>query len=302
MITKGEFDVLVTIDQYKKESGKITQRFLSGKLELSVGTINVIVTSLLNNKLIDKIDKKYKVTCSGYSELEPYRVKKAIFIAAGFGSRLVPITLNTPKPLIMIHGKKIIETLLEAVIEAEINEIVIVRGYLKEQFDVLRNKYPQIKFIDNPIYNESNNISSVYFARHELKNAYILESDLLLYNNKLIRKYEYSSNYLGIPVEKTDDWCFLLKKGKINEMKIGGTFCHQMVGISYWDLEDAKKLSKDIEIIMEQPGGKELYWDQVALDKKIKEYNISLRNCKKEDIIEIDTFNELKQIDKVYDC
>ena len=129
--------------------------------------------------------------------LEPYKVKRAIFLAAGFGSRLVPITLNTPKPLVMVHGKKIIETLLDAVVASGIQEIIIVRGYLKDQFDVLLKKYPNIKFIDNDYYNEANNISSAYLIRNYVENAYIFESDLMLYNPNLIRKYEYSSNYLG---------------------------------------------------------------------------------------------------------
>ena len=55
-----------------------------------------------------------------------------------------------------------------------------------------------IKFIENPIYNESNNISSVVCASYLLKNAYVLEADLLLYNPKLITKYQYESNYLGV--------------------------------------------------------------------------------------------------------
>lgn len=45
-----------------------------------------------------------KITDTGFAALEPYRVKRAIFIAAGFGSRLVPITLNTPKPLVRVHN------------------------------------------------------------------------------------------------------------------------------------------------------------------------------------------------------
>ena len=63
--------------------------------------------------------------------LEPYRVKRAVVIAAGFGTRMVPITLNTPKPLVRVHGKRIIDTLLDAVAEAGIPEIVLVRGYLE---------------------------------------------------------------------------------------------------------------------------------------------------------------------------
>ena len=122
----------------------------------------------------------YLLAKKGLQELEPYRVKRAIFIAAGFGSRLVPITLNTPKPLVRVKGVRIIDTLLDAVIAAGIEEIIIVRGYLAEQFDQLKYKYPMVKFVENPLYNEANNISSVMCIRYLLSNAYILEADLLL--------------------------------------------------------------------------------------------------------------------------
>lgn len=69
-----------------------------------------------------------KITSAGISALEPYRAKRAIFIAAGFGSRLVPITFNTPKPLVRVHGQRIIDGLIDACLEAGINEIYIVRG------------------------------------------------------------------------------------------------------------------------------------------------------------------------------
>ena len=47
--------------------------------------------------------------------------------------------------------------------------------------------------------------------------------------------------------------------------------------------------------------GIERYWEQVMLDIRKNDYKIYLRECKREDIIEIDTFNELKAIDKTYD-
>ena len=49
------------------------------------------------------------------------------------------------------------------------------------------------------------------------------------------------------------------------------------------------------------PGGKEKYWEQVMLEVKKNDYKIYLRECNRGDIIEIDTFNELKAIDKSYD-
>jgi CTP:phosphocholine cytidylyltransferase-like protein len=240
------------------------------------------------------------ITSAGIKALEPYRVKRAIFIAAGFGSRLVPITLNTPKPLIRVKGIRIIDTLLDAVTAAGIEEIIIVRGYLGEQFDQLKYKYPQIQFLENPLYNESNNISSLMCARFMLQNAYVLESDLLLTNPALVSKYQYATNYLGVPTERTDDWCLETRNGIVTRMRVGGRNCHHMFGISYWNQTDGAKLANHIKQVYEMPGGKERYWDQVALEYFINEYAVEVRECTFDDITEIDTFNELKKLDETY--
>lgn len=298
-LTSGQFEILVRIERHQDQ--KHSQRELAKAFNVSLGVINKTIQELLEKELIVALgNSRYEVTLKGYEWLEPYRVKKAIFMAAGFGSRMVPVTLNTPKPLIMVHGKKIIETLLDAVLEAGINEIIIVRGYLSEQFDVLLKKYPMIKFIENPIYNEANNISSAYLVKDLLANAYMLESDLVLYNKEIIRKYEYSSNYTGMKVDVTDDWCFETKKDIITKVKVGGKDVHHMFGISYWSREDAKQMSEDIDKVFHSPGGKERYWDEVPLKDCIDHYSIRIRPVNKGDVVEIDTFNELKQIDPVY--
>ena len=213
---------------------------------------------------------------------------------------MVPITLNTPKPLVRVHGKRIIETLLDAVTAVGIPEIVLVRGYLGEQFEVLRNRYPSLTFLHNPLYNEANNISSAWVARDLLQNAYVCEADLLLGNPGLIRKYEYRSNYLGQYRERTDDWCFVVKRGLIKELKVGGQDCYHMYGISYWTAQDGAQLAQDIDQVYRMPGGKERYWDEVALRVCSKNYKVQVRPCFEGDIVEIDTFNELKQVDPVY--
>ena len=299
-LTLNQFEVLTYIE--KKQDEKITQRDISKKCRLSLGNVNKVLAELQEQELVKVMDGTgYTVTLKGYEWLEPYRVKKAIFMAAGFGSRMVPVTLNTPKPLIQVHGKRIIETLLDAVLDAGITDITIVRGYLGEQFDLLKRKYPMIKFVENPIYNEANNISSAYLVRDMLANAYVLESDLVLYNKELIRKYEYTTNYLGMYTDRTDDWCFETKKGYITKVRVGGEDVHHMFGISYWTKEDAEKMEHDIEKVFMSPGGKERYWDEVALRECIDNYNVWVREIDAGEIIEIDTYNELKQIDSIYD-
>lgn len=294
MLTKKEFDILVFLTDAKEV---LTQRELADEMGCSVGTINKVIKDLTERGFINNGE----ITEAGVTALEPYKVKRAVFIAAGFGSRMVPITFNTPKPLVRVNGIRIIDTLLDAVVEAGIPEIVIVRGYLGEQFDQLLYKYPNIKFVENPIYNEANNISSAVCVKYMLQNAYVLEADLLLKNKKLIRKYEYTTNFLGIPVERTEDWCLVTNdKGIVIEEKVGGLNCHQMVGISYWTEEDGNKLAYDIDEVYHSPGGKERYWEQVPMVYKKENYKVHIRECKFEDITEIDTFNELKQIDKLY--
>lgn len=297
--TLNQFEVLTLIE--RKQDEKLTQRDIAKKCHLSLGNVNKVLAELQEAEVIRiQENTRYEVTLKGYERLEPYRVKKAIFMAAGFGSRMVPVTLNTPKPLIQVHGKKIIETLLDAVLDVGITDITIVRGYLGEQFDLLLKKYPMLKFVENPIYNEANNISSAYVVRDMLANAYVLESDLLLYNKELIRKYEYTTNYLGLPVKRTDDWCFETRKGYITKVRVGGENVDHMYGISYWTKEDAEKMERDIEKVFKSPGGKERYWDEVALRECIKNYKVWVRKVEKGDIVEIDTYNELKQIDSIY--
>jgi CTP:phosphocholine cytidylyltransferase-like protein len=290
--SRKHFDVLTHLERF----GQQTQRNIAEATGMSVGSVNRIISTLTEQGFI----ADGMITEAGLQALEPYRVKRAIFIAAGFGHRLVPITLNTPKPLVRVKGTRMIDTLLDAVLAAGIEEIYVVRGYLGEQFDQLLYKYPMIRFIENPIYNEANNISSAMCARHLLQNAYVLEADLVLYNPNLITKYQYTSNYLGVPVDVTDDWCFESKNRVITKVRVGGTNCHHMFGISYWTEMDGAKLYEDIKRVYEMPGGKERYWDQVALEYCLNHYQVEVRPCTFDDIIEIDTFNDLKKLDKAY--
>ena len=295
-LSRKQFDLLETLATNKET---LTQRELESITGYSLGGVNRVLKELRELSYIED----GKITNNGMNALEPYRAKRAIFIAAGFGTRLVPITFNTPKPLVRVHGVRIIDRLIDACLEAGINEIYIVRGYLGELFDQLLYKYPMIKFLENPVYNEANNISSSLVARYMLSNAYVFEADLLISNPKIIRKYHYTSDFLAIKKERSDDWCFRVKNGIIQEEKVGGEGddIWQMVGISYWNEVDGHKLSQDIQDVYAAPGGKERYWEQVPLVYKKDHYSVHIRECFDKDIVEIDTFNELKAIDKTYD-
>ena len=261
--------------------------------------------AIVPNTLYDQcVEKGYIVgdvlSEAGYAALAPYKVQRAILVAAGFGSRMSPITINTPKPLVRVHGKRIIESILDAILAAGIEEIYIVRGYLGEQFDQLLHQYPMITFIDNPLYDKGNNILSLRAAGNLIAGSYIFDSDILIKEPRLITPYQYESHYVGLPVEDTDDWCLTSKNGCITSMVRGGKNCHLMFGFSYWTPEDGQALAKDIDEVCGWKGGTDKYWDEVAIDCFSDHYCLHITDCAEGDIVEIDSYEELCMMDPVY--
>ena len=261
----------------------------------------------LENLLEDLRSKGYTdekgITEKGLEALEPYRARRAVFLAAGFGSRMVPITLNTPKPLVRVHGKRIIDTLLDAVLEAGIDDIYIVNGYLGEQFELLKEKYPMIKLIKNPEYDGTGTISSFYYARDLLEGSYVLESDLVVQNPGVIKKYHYTSDFMGTKMDETDDWFIRANdKGSITEIGVGGSGegLYKLIGISFWDREDGKKLSHDIKEAYEGENGHKLPMSFVPFRVYKDRYDVHVMPAGKDDVVEIDSFRELQEFDESY--
>lgn len=293
-MTRKEFDVLAYLE---RTTGKRSQRAIAQGVGVSVGTVNKILATLHEQAWITP---DLTLTQSGYAVLEPYRARRVIFLAAGLGSRLLPLTLNTPKPLIRVQGKRILDTAIDAALAVGIEEIYIVRGHLAEQFDQLLAKYPMIRFLENPAYNETNNISSAMCARFLLENAYVMEADLVVNNPAVIRKYHYTSDCLGVPVSVTDDWCLTSQNGIVTGLEQGGTDCHHLFTVYYWNAEDGRKLQSHIEEVYHSPGGKQRFWDQVPLMYHRKDYQVEIAECAMTDITEIDTLRELQAVDKAY--
>ncbi len=276
------------------------RRKLSNILTFSETKLDETIDKCYRNQFISKSKNKIAITTNGLKALEPYRVKRAIIMAAGFGSRMAPVTFERPKPLIKVHGKRIIDTLLDSLIAKGIKEIYIVRGYKKEKFDELLIDYPFIKFIDNDEYNITNNISSIIKALPYLDNCYICEADFLISNPDIIEKYHYDSNYLGAKVIETDDWCFKSCDGVAKNYQKGNTNCYQAFGISYWNKNDSKKIRQYLPEIYKTSQGKQEFWEACIFNYYKDNFNVKIKECSKFDIVEIDNFDELLEIDSSY--
>ena len=109
------------------------------------------------------------------------RAERALIMAAGFGHRMEPVTRVLPKPLVPVRGQRIIDNQIAALHAAGVYDIVVVTGYLAEQFRGLETQYPGVKLVYNPDYDKGNNITSLYYARRYLdRPVIIMDGDILI--------------------------------------------------------------------------------------------------------------------------
>ena len=298
-ISRYQFELLAFLEQNGEQI--YGMRTLSDDLKISAATLGKGLDALTETGLIKREGNRLGITDAGLAALEPYRVKRAVILAAGFGSRMMPATADRPKPMVTVNGVRIIDTLLDALTAVGITDITLVRGYHKERFDELLSKYPFLKLVDNDIYDSTNNISSAMAVLDRIDACYLCEADLYISNPAVITKYQYASNILGAYSLETDDWSLRMENGHITQYQKGNTYCYNYYGISYWTPEDSAKLRRDFrQVYEEEPGGKDYFWEFIPLVLRRENYAVEIRQCEKSDIMEIDNYYELAQLDPSY--
>ncbi len=134
---------------------------------------------------------------------------KAIILAAGFGSRLMPLTENIPKCMVRYKGKRLIDYELEALKHAGVKEVGIVGGYL---FEVLKkyvdSKYNDIKFYQNINYDKTNMLYTLFCAREFMESCIRDKEDIVIsyadivYFSDSVSKLINCNFDLGIIIDK----------------------------------------------------------------------------------------------------
>lgn len=230
------------------------------------------------------------------------RVKRAIIMAAGMGNRMHPITLETPKPLVKVNGVRMIDTVISALKENGIGEIYVVVGYLKEQFISLEKEYPEVTIIENPYYDQCNNISSLYVAREHIGEAVILDGDQIIYNPHVLSVEFERSGYNAVWTDfPTEEWLMTVENGIVTGCsRTGGDSGWQLYSISRWTKEDGEKLKRHLEIEFEEKKNRQIFWDDVVMFCYPEQYELRIFPMKKGDVTEVDDMTELARLDETY--
>lgn len=279
----------------------LTQRTLASRVRTSLGSVNALLSEAKSTGLLNE---DATLTPAGQKYLEPFRVDGAVILAAGFGSRFVPLTYERPKGLLKVNGERMIERQIRQLREVGITDITLVVGYLKEAFEYLIDLYG-VKLLYNPDFSTMNNISSVYHAASlfEGRNMYLLSSDNWMREN-LFHTYEPGSWYAAVHVSgETREWVLHYnKKEVITGVEVGGRDADVMYGPVYLSRAFSAALLPALKEAYRTPGKEQYYWENVYLDllaaKKAPPLSVNLQPDGV--IYEFENLEELRAFDASY--
>ena len=265
--------------------------------EASGHSLGVVNRSVKNLQKEGYLDEDVRLTEKAHLEFQEKAPKNAIILAAGFGMRMVPISMEIPKGLLEVHGEPLIERTIRQLHEAGIREIYVVVGFMKEKYEYLIDGF-DVTLIVNPEYAAKNNLHSLKRALRHLSNSYIIPCDIWCDQNPY-RPRELYSWYMVSDLVDNDSSVRVNRKMELvsTPALTGG---NAMVGISYLLEEQAAVVRKRIEAYSQDPRCDGYFWEEALYqdDKNQKDKMIvTARVVHTADVMEINTYEQLRELD-----
>lgn len=268
----------------------INQRVISEKTGYSLGAINKSVKSLVDSGFLSE---DLKITRKADAFVKMSSPKKAIILAAGYGMRMVPINLETPKPLLDVNGERIIERQIKYLHDSGITEIYVIVGFMKEEFEYLIDQF-DVKLIVNPDYATRNNLHSLCLASKKIENAYIVPGDVWFEVNPFSTIELYSWYSVSDYVDDDSEVRINRKNELVRVSKNQGG--NSMVGLAYLCGSAANLVASKIQEFDLQDTYNDSFWEETLYDGDRMIVQAKVLNSM--NAIEINTYEQLRELDK----
>lgn len=226
---------------------------------------------------------------------------RAILLAAGMGTRLRPITLETPKSLVSVNGQPMLERQIEFLKDKGIDEIIIVTGYLSEKFEYLKEKY-NVKLIHNDKFDKYNNIYTMYLVREYLGDSYVIDADVYLNRNFIDSNIKQSTYFSGYKTNFENEWMLCYDEdNRVYDIEVCSGNGYILSGVSYWAKSDSIKIINELENAINNEKFHELYWDDIVKNN-IHNMDVFIKKIESDDSYEIDSISDLEHVQKIVSC
>lgn len=284
-MNRQEADILKKII----EDNFINQRILAETTGHSLGVVNRSLRALLDEGYLTA---DCMPTADAKAAYDAARPRNAIILAAGFGMRMVPINLLSPKALIEVNGEPLIERIIGQLNDAGVTDITIVVGFMKEKFDYLIDRY-DVELVVSPDYASKNNLSSLALVKDRISDTYIVPSNIWCAQSPFAGHEMYSWYMVG---ERTDrDSSVRVNRKNELVIAVNGEPGNKMTGVSYISRKDAPLLTAGLKRLNEDGRHDDDLWE-TALYSGGK-MTVTARFAEPESIVEINTYEQLRELD-----
>lgn len=291
-LTKNRFAVLAHL----AVNGPSSQRAIAQAAGLSLGTVNGALREL---KVAGLVDAAGSPTELAFEALAPYKAQNAVIMAAGMSTRFAPLSYERPKGVLKVRGEVLIERQIRQLQEAGIQDIIVVVGYMKEQFFYLEDKFG-CRIVVNEEYAVRNNNSTLMLVREDLGNTYICSSDNYFTQN-VFEPYVYQAYYAATFFEGPTEE-YLLDTGagnRITAVHVGGSDAYGMLGHAYFDRGFSQRFCEILMQEYDRPETVSLLWEDIFA-AHVGELPMVMRPYGEGVIWEFDSLDELQTFDEAF--
>ncbi len=282
---RQQCDILLALREHPFTS----QRILAEETGYSIGLVNKQLNKLVEEGYLDSGKNFTPKTTALFEEGRP---ANAVILAAGFGMRMVPINLTSPKALMEIRGERLIDRLIDQLHEAGITDITVVVGFMQESFEYLIDE-KGVDLVVNNHYNTTNNLYSFGRVLGRIRNTYIVPSDIWCAHNPF-RAHELYSWYMVADEQDDQSLVRVNRKKQLVRVQKGETG-DRMIGISYLTAADAAKVTAKAKALIDEGKNTQAFWEESLYDKD--RMIVSPRIVSGDEAVEINTYEQLRDLD-----